>query len=61
VHAKQAVWGGRRDDALELLAKVNRVRPSLKLAVSMLALRVAPSLVFAYVRRKYATEYAYLH
>jgi glycosyltransferase involved in cell wall biosynthesis len=61
VEAKQAVYAGRGADAAELFSKANRVLKNIRLTMAIVALRVAPGLVCWYVRRKYPTEYAYLH
>lgn len=61
VLGKQAVYGGRGAEAIALLSKANAVLKQRRISIAILALRLAPGLVFHYVRRKYPTEYAYLH
>lgn len=61
VLGKQAIYGERVAEAIELLSKANRVLKNTRISATILGLRMAPKLVFSYIRRKYPTEYAYLH
>ncbi len=61
VLGKQAIYGGRRIEAIELLSKANAILKNSRISIVILALRLAPKLFFSYVHRKYPTEYAYLH
>lgn len=58
---KQALYAGRRAEAITLLSRANVVLRQRPIKLAILALRVAPGLLFSYIRRKYPTEYIYLH
>ena len=58
---KQALYSGRRTEAIELLTRSNAVLHSRRVSIAILALRIAPRLLYSYVHRKYPTEYIYLH
>jgi glycosyltransferase involved in cell wall biosynthesis len=58
---KQAMYGGRRTEAIELLSRANQVLRSPRIRIAILALRLAPWLLFAYIHRRYPDEYSYLH
>jgi glycosyltransferase involved in cell wall biosynthesis len=61
VRGKQALYARRRGEAIELLTRANHVLRDRRVAAGILALRLAPALVYSYVHRRYPTEYAYLH
>jgi glycosyltransferase involved in cell wall biosynthesis len=61
VLGKQALYGRRTAEAIGLLSKANKVLKQPRLRIAILALRVAPDLLYWHVHRKYSTEYAYLH
>jgi glycosyltransferase involved in cell wall biosynthesis len=61
VRGKQALYAKRRKEAIELLTRANGVLKNRQVRAAILALRVAPALVYSYVHRRYPTEYAYLH
>lgn len=58
---KQALYGRRRAEAIELLTRANAVLRNRRVAIAILALRIAPRLLWSYVHRKYPTEHIYLH
>lgn len=58
---KQAIYRGSRSEALDLLSKANDVIKNRRVSIAILALRLAPHALFAYVHWKYPTEHAYLH
>ena len=58
---KQALYGRRASEAIDLLSKANKVLKQRRISIAILALRLAPNLLFSYVHRKYPTEYIYLH
>ena len=58
---KQALYGRRTAEAIDLLSKANKVLKQRRISVAILALRLAPNLLFSYIHRKYPTEYIYLH
>lgn len=61
VQGKQALYSGNSRDAIELLSQANEELRSRRIQVSIIALKVAPSLLHFYIRRRYPTEYVYLH
>jgi glycosyltransferase involved in cell wall biosynthesis len=61
VRGKQALYGKRREEAIELLTRANDVLKNPRVRAAILALRLAPALVYSYIHRRYPTEYAYLH
>jgi glycosyltransferase involved in cell wall biosynthesis len=61
VLGKQAIYAGRGREAIELLSKANGLLKNSRISITILALRLAPGLVFSYIHKKYPSEYAYLH
>jgi glycosyltransferase involved in cell wall biosynthesis len=61
VLGKQAIYDGRGREAIGLLTKANEVLKNSRISIVILMLRFAPGVLSFYVRRKYPTEYAYLH
>jgi len=58
---KQALYRGAHSEALELMTRSHAVLPNRRLGLAILGLRLAPGLLRGYIRRKYPTEYSYLH
>lgn len=58
---KKALYAGRSREAQERLGRANRVLRRRKLAISLLALRIAPGMVHKLVRWRNPTEYIFLH
>ena len=58
---KKALYAGRMQEAQERLARANRVLGSHKVSVALLALRIAPGLLYKVVRWRNPTEYKFLH
>jgi hypothetical protein len=50
-----------RSEAIFHLAKANRVLKDRRILAMIIALRVAPWLLFRRVHQRYATEYNFLH
>jgi glycosyltransferase involved in cell wall biosynthesis len=61
VLGKQALYSRRAPEAIEHLSRANRVLKQPRVSIAILALRVAPRVLYSYVHRKYPTEYIYLH
>ena len=58
---KSAVFAGARSEAIFHLAEANRVLGDRRIRAMIIALRVAPWLLFRCVHHRYATEYNFLH
>ena len=58
---KKALYNGQTQEARERLERANCVHRSRKVALSLLALRIAPRLVYRLVRWRNPTEYIFLH
>jgi len=61
VMGKQALYAGRRAEAIDLLSRANQTLNETQVALAIVALRLFPRLLHWYVRRRYPTEYVYLH
>ena len=57
---RRAVYAGNRREALEYLSRARRVIKRRKLGVTVAALKLAPRLLFRYVRYLYPTEHAFV-
>jgi hypothetical protein len=58
---KKALYAGRIREARERLGRANRVLGSRKVSVALLALRIAPGLLYRVVHWRNPTEYKFLH
>jgi glycosyltransferase involved in cell wall biosynthesis len=58
---KKALYAGRNQEAQERLGRANGVMRSRKIALGLLALRIAPGLLHKLVRWRNPTEYKFLH
>jgi glycosyltransferase involved in cell wall biosynthesis len=61
VLGKQALYAGRRKEAIDLLSRANQDLRDSRVGMAILALRLVPRLLFFYVRQRYPSEYSYLH
>jgi len=61
VLAKQALYSNRCDEARRLFQSANRVLREPKISLGILGLSIAPELVHRYIRRRYPTEFDYIH
>ena len=61
VKGKKALYAGNYAEARERLSRADKVLKMPKLRVAVLALRLTPRLLYKYIRRRYPTEYAFLH
>jgi glycosyltransferase involved in cell wall biosynthesis len=57
---RRAVYTGNRVEALQYLSRARRVIKRRKLGVTVAALKLAPRLLFRYVRYRYPTEQAFV-
>ena len=57
---RRAVYTGNRVEALQYLSRARRVIKRRKLGVTVAALKLAPRLLFRYVRYRYPTEHAFV-
>ena len=57
---RRAVYAGNRREALEYLSRARMVIKRRKLEVTIAALKLAPQLLFRYVRYRYPTEQAFV-
>jgi glycosyltransferase involved in cell wall biosynthesis len=57
---RRAVYAGNRVEALQYLSRARRVIKRRKLGVTVAALKLAPRLLFRYVRYRYPTEHAFV-
>jgi hypothetical protein len=55
-----ALYSRNRDEALERLARCNRVMRRPKLALAVLALRYAPAVLYRYVASRYPTQQSFV-
>lgn len=58
---KKALYAGRYQEAQDRLGRANRVLGKGKIDLALLALRVAPGLLYKVVRWRNPTEYKFLH
>lgn len=60
-HGKKALYRRQREEALQRLERANQILQDRKIQVAVWGLRLAPQLLFAYIHKRYPTEYIYLH
>lgn len=58
--AKTALYRSQREEAIQRLENSNRIRRRPNISLALWGLRLAPSLLFSYVHRRYPTEQAFL-
>lgn len=58
---KRALYAGNYAEALERLSRASRVLKNRRLRAAIMMLRIAPQVLHNYIRRRYPTEYSFLH